>query len=103
MKIQKYLKYDDIKVGEEYFFVDTDFPWSDVECPTIKKEKVYRKITGDFSTKNDGDRYEVVRHMAYTNIKDAKEEAKEELERYREYINKNIDNALEELSKAKSS
>lgn len=91
----KTLKYDDVKVGESYYFVDVDksYPRAKVY---IKKNKVHQKITGDFSTKNDGDRYEVVQHFAYSTEGDAKERVVEELQRWKENIIKDIDELIEE-------
>ena len=94
----KYITGSKVKMGEEYFFVDDDFEYPTIHFPKIKKEKIYRIIDGEFSTRNDGDRYETIRHMAYRNYDDAKKRAVEDLRKYKKYINKKIDEASHQLT-----
>ena len=48
-----------VKIGEKYYFPDTEFTYSDLFKTYITYAKVNKIITGDFSTRNDGDIYEI--------------------------------------------
>jgi len=96
---KEYLTGQDVKVGEKYFFVDTDFYFIDVPPPTIKKRTVYRKIGNDYSTKEKGDGAEVERHIAFASKDQAIKYAIKELKEYNKYINEEITKALGLLHK----
>lgn len=61
-----------VKVGNSYFFPNTHFDYGSQFITQVEKAKVYRVISGDFSTKNDGDKYEVERVFGFENEIDAK-------------------------------
>lgn len=94
----KTYKYKHVKVGESYYFVDTDFQYINPKI-RISKERINQKITGDFSTRNPGDRYEMVRHFAYPTESDARERAVKDLKSYKKSICKTIDDAIEQYKK----
>jgi hypothetical protein len=97
--MSKYVKARDMKVGEKYWFVDIDFSYPDVKLPTIKKRTIYRIVGGDFSTRENGDRYEVIRVIAHTSEKEAREYALKQLQDYKKYFIKKVDEKIEELTK----
>ena len=92
-KKMKQLTYKDVNVGESYFFVDVSCKYPSPKV-YISKAKVNKKITGDFSTRNDDDRYEVVRVFAYPTEEDAKKRVVKELKDYKKYITKDIDEVI---------
>ena len=96
--MKKYLTGNDVKKGEKYFFVDTFFNYIGSPKIVVKERTVYRVITGDFSTKDEGDQYEVEQFMAFKSEEDAKEYAVKKLEEYRVYLNKMVDKAVKCLN-----
>jgi hypothetical protein len=90
-----------VKVGEQYFFVDNDFKYIDIPSPIISKETIYRVIDGEFSTKEENDKYEKVRHMAFVNEEDAKRYAIRELKDYKKYLIKAVQVAINNLTNSK--
>lgn len=90
-----------LKVGARYYFVNTNFDYADVRVPIIKQRTVYRIVTGDFSTKEPGDMYEVERTMAFETEDEAKKYALKELRRYKKYLNEKVDKAIKLLAQQK--
>ena len=90
----KYINYKNIKIDDYYYFVDTDFSYPIIKLPQIRREKVYRKIDGEYSTKNDGDKYETIRGCAVKTEKEAIRKAIDELENYKRNRIKDIDNLV---------
>lgn len=84
--------------GAKYFFVDTSFNYLSVEVPTIKERTVYRIITGDFSTKEPGDTYEVERFIAFETREEAQKYALKKLKEYKKYINNSVKEAIIKLT-----
>lgn len=82
----KTVKVKNMHVGEEYYFVDTDFYFVPVKMPTISKERINKIILGEFSTRNDGDRFEKIRVMAFKTEKDAMKKALKELKSYKSWL-----------------
>ena len=80
------IKVKNMKVGEKYYFVDTEFHYNPVKMPVISEERINKIIGGDFSTKNEGDRYERVRVMAFKTEREAKQYALKELKNYRTWL-----------------
>ena len=79
-----------LKVGKKYYFVETDFGSTRIKSPTITKRTVYRIVTGDFSTKEPDDRYEVERYMAFESEDEARKYAIKELSNHKKYLNEEI-------------
>lgn len=69
----KYITAKKVKKGESYYFADTHFSYPNLFTTSISKAKVNKIIDGDFSTRNDGDRYEIERVIAFVNEKDARD------------------------------
>ena len=86
------------KVGDRYFFVNTDFSYVHVPTPIIKKRTIYREVDGIFSTKESGDTYEVIRYRPFRSENMARENALQRLEDYRDYMNEEIDKVKNTLS-----
>lgn len=61
----KPIKVKNIKVGEDYFFPDTDFNYSPMFKVSVRKERINKIIDGEFSTKNIGDKYERQRFIGF--------------------------------------
>jgi len=99
MKDKTYLTSEEVKKGNKYFFVDTDFKYIKVPKPIIEERTVYRVISSGFSTKEKGDQYEAIQHMAFETKQLATEQAIKDLKEYKLYINQEIDNLLASLDK----
>jgi len=92
------IKTNKIKVGEEYFFPDTDFTYSALFKVRVNKERINKIIVGEFSTRNIGDKYEKQRFIGFKTeleckkylIKKIKERKKQIVAEY----NKAIDNLI---------
>ena len=95
--IYRYKTADKVKKGEKYFFVDTDFSYSSIKKPSINEETVYRVVSGDFSTKNQEDKYERIRVMAFETKEDATQYALKQLNDYKQYLIKEIRRVKGEL------
>lgn len=85
-----YIKTKNIKIGEEYYFVDTDFKYGTIKMPIISKQKINKIIGNKYSTKNDGDRYEVERFIGFKTETEAYKYALKQLKQYKQWINKEI-------------
>jgi len=86
-----------IKVGEEYYFVDTHFVYANINLLEISKEKIYRIVNNEFSTKNDDDKYETIRVIGFRTKEEAQKYALKELKEYKKWYNKQIDNIISQL------
>lgn len=98
----KYIKAKNIKVGENYYFVDDDFHYSNVRCPRVSKERINKIIGNEYSTKNDGDRYEVQRFIGFKTEAEAVKYSIRELKQFKKWllddVNKVIKSQEEKLS-----
>jgi hypothetical protein len=97
-----YVEAKDMKLGEKYYFVDTDFSYGKIKAPEVKYETVYRIVGYEYSTKEPDDRYERIRHCAFRTEREAKLRAIEELKDYRRYLNKEVKARIAELEENKS-
>ena len=61
-----------IKVGESYFFPNTDFTYTPLFRVKVTKERINKIIDGEFSTRNEGDKYEQQRYTGFTTEDEAK-------------------------------
>jgi hypothetical protein len=83
-----------LKCGEQYYFVDTDFDFIKPPKITVKKRTVHRIVTGDFSTKEPGDMYEVERFMAFEDENEAKKYALKQLKDYKKRLVSYLDEQI---------
>lgn len=86
-----------LRVGNKYYFVDTDFDYGNIKTPTIKQRTVYRIVNGEFSTREPSDRYEVQRYEAFENIEEAKKYALHEIFLYKRLILSRINEIKKEI------
>jgi hypothetical protein len=82
----KYIKTKNIKVGEEYYFVDDDFRYNPVLKPIVSKQRINKIIGNQYSTKNPGDRYEVERIIGFKTQKEAIEYAIKQVKEHRKWL-----------------
>lgn len=61
-----------VKLGEIYYYPYTHFKYTGLFETYISKAKVYRIVDGQFSSRNEGDQYEVIRGIAYKDESQAK-------------------------------
>ena len=94
-----YLRGNEIKVGERYFFVNTDFHYVSVPEPIIRERTIFRIVGDDFSTREKGDQYEVERTMAFETKDLAIQRAIKELKAYSKYMNEEIIKAIKAIQK----
>lgn len=62
-----------IKTGEKYWFPNTDFSYGGLFKTYRTLERIYQVIGNEFSTRNEGDRYEVVRSIGFSTEREAKD------------------------------
>ena len=98
MKSANYVDTSEMKVGEQYYFVEAHFHYETVKTPIVARKTIYRIVEGSFSTKEPGDQYEVIRGCALRTEEEARQEAIRELELYKGYIVKQIDEHIAELT-----
>jgi hypothetical protein len=94
----KHLNAKSVKLGEEYFYPDTHFTYSKLFDTYISKAKVYRIADGQYSSRNDGDRYEVMRVIAYKNETDAKKYLVKRIKERLKQIKKEAEFAITQLT-----
>lgn len=90
----KIIKAKNIKPGQEYYFVDTDFSYLKVKYPRISKQKIYQVIGNQYSTKNDGDRYEVERVIGFKTEAEALKYAIKRVQEFKKWVNKDINECI---------
>ena len=94
------IKTNKIKVGEEYFFIDTDFTYPELFNGSIKKERINKIIDGEFSTRNVGDKYERQRYIGFTTEKEATEYLIREIKDRKKQIDNEYKKTIQELLKS---
>lgn len=87
------------KVGEKLFFPDMKLKHGIIPNNfSIELCRVNKIIDWEFSTRNDGDRYEVVRTYGFRTREGAKKDLLKKVINYRKNINKEIKELINKLS-----
>jgi hypothetical protein len=94
----KPIKAKNIKVGEKYFFPDTDFQYVELFKTSITLETINKIIGDEYSTKRDGSRYENQRYFGYKTIQEARNHLIKRIKERKKSIDKEYKEAIDLLT-----